>query len=312
MNLSDGKSPFADSELARRIAATCYEQEPEVELITQHSNAVFRLRFPDRSKILKLSKQLDNPLIRKELMLIALLHKQDIPVPSVEHADETGTLFGKPFFIMDSAGEQVVSYYLSKPPKLAYPLFAEMGSTLAKIHNITVSTSGYIWSSGIAPHNTETYWQSAYCQADWAIAQGVLNTDEVAVLKSLTLPTVDGLALCHGDFHPSQCVARDGKITAVVDWQGSWVGNCAIDLAIAHAYLDYYCSPELIKCFFVGYTSKRSLPSGYQLTYLPVRMLQSLAILRNWHNQGNPDYVERAVKQYRAYCRLLGQWSNKR
>jgi aminoglycoside phosphotransferase (APT) family kinase protein len=211
---------------------------------------------------------------------------------------------------MESAGDQTVMQHL-KSAELSRGLLREMGVMLAKIHAITFSTAGDIQHNRIVPQDPHIFLGELYQAADKFQEQGLLEPAEVLLFKSLKMPQTDGISLCHSDYHTVQCVVQNGKITAIVDWESAWSGNPLIDLAIAHAYLDYYCPMELTRCFFDGYSLMQRLPNDYDLHYLPVRIAQVVGLLRIWERQGAEAWksaverkkVDRAIALYRAYCR---------
>lgn len=292
-----------DAELARRIAVECYGAEPRLEPLSRLNNIVFRLRFVDGVKILKLAKGPRAGAIGKELMLIRLLAVHGVPVPVVEHADAEGARVGRPYIVMDSAGDRTVADWVPKGDEVARRLFTEMGAVLARIHGVGLPASGDITAAGIMRRDTGRLLQQLYALADWVVAQGLLEPAEAVLLKSLPMPDPEGTSLCHSDFHAVQCVVRDERITAVVDWESAWSGNAAIDFAIVQAYLEFYCPAALIHCFVAGYTEARALPADYGAVYRPVRMAHALGLLRVWHEQRRPENVRRAVELYRAYAR---------
>ena len=117
------------------------------------------------------------------------------------------------------------------------------------------------------------------------------------------MPTIDGTELCHGDFHAVHCLVRDGRITAVVDWEAAWAGNSMVDLAVAHAYLNYYCPLEAVRSFLAGYEQVKPLPVDYERAYLPARMAHALELAKIWRLRGRPAEARRAVELYRIYAR---------
>lgn len=289
-----------DSTLASTIARGLYGREPRIESIPCLNNAVFRLRFPDGCKVLKLALSSGGALIRKEKMLLDLLRRHGIPAPVVEYADEDGRRFGSPFLLTNSAGDQTVADCIRRREELCGQLLTEMGVVLARIHNIAFP------QADLVSRDLQQDVASLYQRAGELAEKGLLAKDEAARFLSLDVPPLGGAALCHGDFHFVQCIVHQGHISAVVDWESAWAGNAAVDLAIAHAYLDYFhCPFELIRSFFAGYTSVRPLPPEYERAYLPVRMAQALGLLWFWQKQGQPGYVQRAAELYRAYCRYL-------
>jgi Ser/Thr protein kinase RdoA (MazF antagonist) len=289
---------LSDRTLARRIALHYYGKEPRIESIASHNNAVFRLHFPDSCKVLKLAADSGATLLRKEETILKSLAQHGIPVPPVEYADD-GNRFGRPFMLTLSAGMQTVIDWVGCREELSGPLFTEMGVVLARIHALPFPQADL----GCRDFQHEV--ADVYRRAGELAEQGFLGRDEVAQLPSLDVPPLRGTALCHGDFHCVQCVVHGGRITAVVDWESAWAGNAVVDLAITHAYLDYYCPIQLIRSFFAGYTSICPLPAGYERKYLPVRMAQALGLLCFFQQRSQPSNVQRAVELYRAYYRLL-------
>jgi len=318
-----------DIQLAKEIAVSCYGRIPEMDLLASSKQRVFRLRFSvgkatsshPISKILKLSHQTEDAALKKELKVISLLTQQGIPAPNIEHTDMEGSLVGRAFFIMESAGNTSAMNCLRQLNELARnssipettkqqtqaqatTIFTEMGTLLARIHCVTLPESGYIYHDKYVPQNAATYHKVVCDRALTLVAQGILTPPEAAVLTALPSPDLSGNSLCHNDFHPAQCIVDNGHITTAVDWQEAWSGNALIDVAIAHAYLDFYCPASLVKCFLRGYIALRPLPATYHQTSLPVRMYHTVNTLHDAYQQGQKSKVIRALTQYRAYYKL--------
>jgi Ser/Thr protein kinase RdoA (MazF antagonist) len=291
----------ANVELARRIALGCYGLEPRVEPLTRQNHAVFRLRFEQSTKVLKIAKDGDASSLRKELAILEFLREHGLPVPEVEHADAAGAYLGYAFVIMHSAGDRRVSDAISGPEETARRLFFEMGTLLARIHDVRPSVSGEL-----GPRDGPAQRAEADELANWAADRGYLGRDAARRFHGRTMLALDGVALCHGDFHAVQCVADAERITAVVDWETAWIGNPDIDLAMTHAYLDFYCPFGLIDRFFAGYISVRPLAPEYDELSLPVRMAQALAMLRVWDQAGLEPNLLRTIELYRAYDERAG------
>lgn len=291
---------FPDHSLARTIARTLYGSEPQMELLTNLNNAVFRLHFADDCKVLKLALSDRGAFIRKEKMILDLLRQRGIPAPVVEHADEEGTRFGSPFLLTNNAGTETVADCIRRGEKNCGGLVHEMGAVLARIHDLAFP------QTDLVGRDLEQEIAAVQQRAGELAELGLLDRKESARLFALEAPPLPGVALCHGDFHFVQCLVRQGRLSAVVDWESAWAGNAAVDVAIAHAYFDYSGSPlEFIRAFFAGYAAIRPLPPEYERRYLPVRMAQALGLLWFWHKQGHSGHAQRARELYRAYCRLL-------
>jgi aminoglycoside phosphotransferase (APT) family kinase protein len=289
-------------QLARAIGIACYGQEAKIELLRAVNHAVFRLRLPDGDRVLKLAATPDARALRKEHLLIGLIAPHGIPVPVIEHADLDGHTAQWPFLLMRSAGEQTLADLLVDAEAGIDPVFRQMGAVLAGIHNLSLPAGGDIEYDRISSRDPEQRLQRVRAVADWAETQGLASAADVALFRTLPMPSIEGHSLCHGDFHAVQCIVRERRIAAVADWETAWSGNPGIDLAVTHAYLECYCPRELAAAFWQGYLACRPLPENYARAYMPVRMAQALALMKVWHTSGMQQPLEHAVELFRVYC----------
>lgn len=305
----DAMNRFDEMETARKILAACGFDAAEVAPLARFNNPVFRCQLPGGSRILKICKSLDGAAPRKELALIEHLSLHGIPAPDVERADPAGELVGRPFILMRSSGDQTVADLLG-PSEIARNLLFEMGAVLARIHQTPTAELHSHATDRISAQGVETYLGSLADAADALAAQRLLEVAEVNRFRALPMPAAGGESLCHSDFHAVQCVVNDDRIAAVVDWESAWIGNPAIDLAISHAYLDFYCPRALTRAFLSGYLSAHTIPDDYGQAYLPVRMAQVLGMLRAWYTRGEEAWqsalaqqkVARAIRLFRLYA----------
>jgi Ser/Thr protein kinase RdoA (MazF antagonist) len=295
-----------DVALAYRIAVACCGQQARVEPLSRLNNAVFRVRFADQSRILKLPLTPDASALRKEALLFDLLRRHEVPGPVIERADLEGSLAGRPFLLMLDAGSANLAQVLQAGAADVPALMTQMGSVLARIHGLTFSQGGDIRADRIVPRDAAAYLERILQRGDWAAQQGLIDPAQAQIYRALPMPSMDGTSLCHGDFHTVQCVVREGRISAVVDWEKAWSGNAQIDLAVTHAYLESYCPAEPLARFFEGYLAQRALPASYARESLPARMAHTLGLLQVWHRQGRPQFVARGVELFRSY---LKAWS---
>jgi aminoglycoside phosphotransferase (APT) family kinase protein len=301
-----------DIAVARRILDACRMGDAEIVPLTRFNHPVFRVTGPEGAWVLKLAKSADGAATRKESLTIERLQGQGIPVARVERVDEDGTLAGRPFLLMTSAGEQTVADLL-ETGDLARSLLQEMGTILARVHRLPASAFSDLPADRISAVGIASYLDSLTAVADALAAQGFLERSELTRFRAATMPVAEGNSLCHSDYHAVQCVVRDERISAVVDWESAWIGNPTIDLAISHAYLDFYCPRELTRAFLDGYESIGAIPAGYGQDYLPVRMAQTLGMLRAWYTRGENAWqaaiaqgkVARAVNLLRLYAARL-------
>ena len=291
---------------AARIALARFGPQAQVEPVGGPKGAVFRIRLPESVKILKLGRAAAAGGLRKEQALIERLRREGIPVPLIEHAELDAD---PPYVLMTSAGDYRAADYMQAPALAAQNVFGEMGVLLARIHRVELPAAGDILAEGrFVPRERTAYLEKLGRLADGLAAGGLIEGADAQLFRSLPMPELTGTNLCHGDFHAVQCIVRDGHVTAVVDWEGAWAGNPAVDFAVAQAYLESYCPKDLLASFVAGYLSQRSLPPGYQIDYLPVRMAQTLALMRTLHAAGQTAYVARAVEMFRGY---VSAWNSR-
>jgi len=292
-----------DVALAYRIAVACYGPDARLEPLSRLNNAVFRVRFGAEARILKLALTGDAAGLRKERMLLELLHRHGIPAPTLEHADIDARLVGRPFLAMLDAGSANLAQVLQSGSQDIHALMREMGAVLARIHGLSLVQGGDIRAEGIVPRDAAAYLERILARGDWAAGHGLIDAQEAALFRALPMPSMAGTSLCHGDFHAVQCVVLGGRIAAVVDWDKAWSGNPQIDLAVTHAYLESYCPAEPLAHFFMGYLAHRSLPPGYARESLPARIAHVLGMMQVWQRQGRAQFVARGVELFRAYLR---------
>lgn len=305
-------NPYSPSD-ALSVIQACYGPAAQVAAQPGSNHPVYRLRVDGGELVVKLSATADGSSLAKEHRLIGLLAERQVPVPLVDRFDPTGQRWGWPLLAMPSAGRATVYDWIRREGRTKYWLFREMGEIQARLHGIAMSQSGEILPEGFEPHRPEQYWSSLGQWARELSAAGVLELAEAEAFARLAPPRVDGVQLCHSDYHAVQCVEQGGRITAVVDWESAWAGNPLVDLAITHAYLDFYAPPVLVDEFFDGYRSVSGLPADYASGYLPVRAAQTLGVLRAWHGRGLAAWqaalagqrVARVVELFRRYLRQI-------
>ncbi len=277
-------------QMATEIVREHYGVPATIKAITGLNAFVLRLRFDDRPpRILKMAKSSSASSLRTELAVIEVLRTAGIPVADIEFVDYAAPL---PYVIFLSAGETTVMDQLAGSAT-AGSFVEGMASWLARIHAVSPPTE-------ILPNSPGTTLDELHQLADAIAGAGILTQEEVGSFKCLPMPDVAGTSLCHGDFHTVHCVVDAGRISAVVDWETAWMGNPFVDLAVTISYFDYY-APGLASTFLEAYGRERPLPSGFEPTYLPVRMAHTLGLIRVFNLQQRAANVARGVALFRSY-----------
>ena len=288
--------------LARGIALRHFGPEAEVVPAGLYNPNIFRVTAADVVHYLKLAKSPDDTGLRKEAVLIAMLRGQGVPVAPVRDHGKSAE-DGREFLVMDSAGDTTVGHALARGDTASLQLCAEMGATLARVHGLRLPAAGDIRADGIVPLRPDELLNRLHSTADWLVERGLLRPEEAAAFRRIPMPSIDGTELCHGDFHAVHCLVTEDRITAVVDWESAWSGNSAIDLAVTHAYLNYYCPLEGVRSFLAGYAQVKPLPPDYDRVYLPARMAHALGLAKVWRLRARPGEARRAVELFRIYAK---------
>lgn len=301
---------------ALRLAQACYGDLVRLRPRLGTNHPVYEAEVgPDRQpKVLKLATSSAGDSLAKELRLIRLLAERGLPVARVDDADLDGSRWGWPALAMASAGRENVFDAIRQSGPAKYALFRQMGQVLGQIHAVTFEASGEIRANEIVPHQSEAFWAGLVEWSRELARAGLLAAAEAETFSALPAPEIEGRQLCHSDYHAVQCLHDGQRITAVVDWESAWAGNPLVDLAITAAYLDFYSPPALVDEFFTGYRGEQNLPPAFAREYLPVRLAQTLAVLRAWHQRGSQAWrtaidhqrVARVLELFRRYLRELG------
>jgi aminoglycoside phosphotransferase (APT) family kinase protein len=134
------------------------------------------------------------------------------------------TVLGRAFYIMDCLpGQPLVAAPMESVPGL-------LGQTHAELHDIDPAPLiRALHDQGIAERDyrlASRFEELRHRAADlpW-IAPGV------HWLLANRPPEPERLSVCHGDFHPTNLLYADGRVTGVLDWPGFAIADPAFDVA---------------------------------------------------------------------------------
>ena len=192
--------------------------------------------------------------MQKEVNVCALLSgRLGVPVPRVLLADETKSVIGLNFVLMDKLDGAVLR---TLEPALPEPelvsAYSQMGQVLRQIHRISLPGFGYIGPNGIwtAHASNRAYMSSQFENklAEFAERGGdsVLGGRLRAVVheRADLLDACPTAHLCHYDFHSGNILAErnDGslRLSGVLDFESAIAGDPLMDIAKAL----YYFTPQ--------------------------------------------------------------------
>jgi aminoglycoside phosphotransferase (APT) family kinase protein len=213
---------------------------------SRHSYAA-RVRHEDGTegeyivRVRPTASTLDTDLGR-EFRTFALLVDEPVPTPGVHgYASADQTPFGGPFFVMDRMQGHAPNVWRGRDrAALAEDWDADRGLAedlvghLATIHAIDAGAA-----AGAAVVRdfdaTVDHWQGVY-EEHRLVNDPVVN-EAYAWVRSRR-PDDVAPALVHGDYRIGNCLTDGGRVSAILDWELSFVGDPRFDLG--YMSLDYH------------------------------------------------------------------------
>lgn len=266
---TSGLNAMSDDEplqLKPRLAISIDQAQAIIDRVAPHATVhdVIELRGGDISTILEIvlidaasyilkvyPEQLQWKMA-KEVHVLGLLDRVDIPVPRILLADDTRSVIDLSFVLMRKLDGIVLG---RRDPELSaqeqFAIFAEMGAALRTINNITLDSFGYIGPNGVwTPQPTNRAYMSA--QFDKKLAEFCTRGGDEALAERLRASTAarrhlldaaDTPRLCHYDLHAGNVlVTPEGKpqLSGIVDFENAVAGDPLMDIAKAL----YYFTPK--------------------------------------------------------------------
>lgn len=203
----------------------------------------YKIRIDDRPFLLRLVKNRSDMLsVRQFVSIIEQLQSRDVPVPTIyayqcsASSSETGAwtieewLPGMPFVPKNLRWRDAIT------------VAGELGRYLRHLHGIETKGFGNILSEGFeTTHQTLEQWLTfkylKRCQSVATFPNDAFNVIETAC--QFLYQAYDGFPkLCHGDFTPWNLLIHQGHVRALIDWDGIYGCDPALDLAILHYWID--------------------------------------------------------------------------
>jgi aminoglycoside phosphotransferase (APT) family kinase protein len=199
--------------------------------------------LPARSMILRMGA--DDGLYApysatRQFQVLAALKRSPMPTPDVYWHSDDRSLLGAPFFFCERAAGRAPLPSAGAADALVPEHRASLGSqfvgALAQLHQFDWRAAPELgeWEPGVTVDNTALN-QIEACLDDyrrWAMQP------EPAVLWAAHwlrrhAPKASRLCIVHGDYRIGNFLVQDGRITAVLDWESSHIGDPHEDLGWA-------------------------------------------------------------------------------
>ena len=175
--------------------------------------------------------------LRPEFETIAGLEGHGIPVPRALWLEETGRWIGNPFFVTEWVPGTADTRVLRKPdnPDIRAVALA-LAEAAAKLHNVDVGPFGHLGATTVerAAADQLAYWQDLFLRQRLEAHPGL-----VYALRWLgeRCPVARRVAVVHGDLRFGNVLYDGSRLTALVDWEMTHLGDPIEDLGWAYRAL---------------------------------------------------------------------------
>jgi aminoglycoside phosphotransferase (APT) family kinase protein len=178
--------------------------------------------------------------LRQEFEVYRLLGARGIAVPAVYAYEAGDNAFGGPFFVMDRAPGSSPNVWrrrdraeLEANWEAGGSLAEDLLDPLVRLHAIPAADAPPVlprrdFEAAVA------HWEEV--QGQMALVRDPIVEDAYAWLRDRE-PDPAEPAIVHGDYRIGNCLNQDGRITAILDWELSYVGDPRYDLG--YISLDY-------------------------------------------------------------------------
>lgn len=254
-----------------------------------------------------------------EYRLLKVLSDNGASVPQPLAVEESGKVFGSPFFVMErAAGAPLCAGFL--PPEPNKKACENIAVSLARLHKIPIEqfsgsfTSKYPGNSAkVLSWLDEGY--NAWQPLD--MPSPSFQTAYEWLRANVSLMDKAPRTMVHGDFSLHNMLVEGEKLTAILDWEFADFGNPAYDLGYFHYMAEGLSSWEhFLSCYEKG---GMPIPDEDQLNYccllavtrLGTMTLQSVAVFNAGKDTGTVLSIVMGDDYYGETIRRLNQWLDK-
>jgi len=174
-----------------------------------------------------------NTDVYRQAPLLRALHAAGLPVPQVPFASEDETLFGVPYIVMERLPGRTFFMWDPHPsyarePAVVEPLWRQAVEALPGFHLFDWQTKLAGWQAPEPLQEQVSRWRRIYQQSPEP--QWITQAEEVERLLLATMPEGSPIGLYHGDYQPGNILYEDGRLTGVIDWEISGIGDVLLDV----------------------------------------------------------------------------------
>jgi aminoglycoside phosphotransferase (APT) family kinase protein len=234
-----------------------------------------------------------------EFRLLQVAHSAGLSAPAPVYLDQSGAIFPAPYLVVEYV-EGAPEFTPSKVENFA----RQLAEHLAAIHSVGGSHHDLAFLPELPTACAECVC-ALPAPPDELPDEGRIRD----ALKGVTPLGRNAPALLHGDFWPGNCLWRNGRLVAVIDWEDAARGDPLVDLAISRLDLLWICGLEAMQSFMRHYHAR--MPIDYaDLPYwdlcaalrLARLVRQAGANLDGWaaffHPYGRRDITAQTIREH--------------
>ena len=174
-----------------------------------------------------------------EFESLSALAESRVPAPRVYFASDDSSILGAPFFVSQKVEGETPLPWGAQSQQLGETqralLAADFIDALAALHVFDWRATPLVkWGGGVtlenAAHRQIDAWEARFRR--WALRPHPMAHRTLAWLRACA-PKADRLSLVHGDYRLGNFLERNGRITAILDWELVHLGDPVEDLGWA-------------------------------------------------------------------------------
>ncbi|RLL66080.1 phosphotransferase family protein [Streptomyces sp. Z26] len=183
----------------------------------------------------------------REHRVISALHGTPVPVPETLLLCADEEVLGAPFYVMEhveGTPYRTAEELSALGPERTRELLFTLTDTLVALHSLDPAAVG-LADFGRPEGFLERQLRRWGKQLDASRSRDLPHVDELHAALGASLPESPRPTVVHGDFRLDNVLARaDGRITAVLDWEMSTLGDPLTDLGLLVMYSDQRELPD--------------------------------------------------------------------
>ena len=208
--------------------------------------------------------------VEREYRILSALEGTDVPTPRPLALTSDPAVTDSPLVLMEYVDGIVVDT-VEVAETLAVEQRAAVGrgliDALARVHAVDLDATGL---TSLASHGPYAERQLKRWHRQWELSKTreLPAIDELADRLRAAIPLQSEVTLVHGDFHLRNLIvsAKDGRVSAVLDWELSTLGEPLADLGGLLAYWPHpgeAAAVSLTVPAISGFPSRHELASAY-------------------------------------------------